>query len=167
MITPAHAQLMAHYNTWQNQSLYDASGTLADAERRRMRGAFWGSIHDTLSHLLWGDQIWMSRFDGTPAPKAPNEPHSSHDLATWDGLKRTRAEFDQTIESWTNRLTKDWLREDLIWYSGAAGREVRKPRWILVTHFFNHQTHHRGQVHCMLTQAGAKPDDTDLFLRAD
>lgn len=167
MITPAHAQMMARYNSWQNQSLYDAADTLTDDARQQDRKAFWGSIHGTLNHILWGDQNWMSRFDGTPAPNAPNEPVSEHDLATWHGLKLARAEFDQTIEAWTDRLTDDWLREDLTWYSGAVGRDVTKPKWILVTHFFNHQTHHRGQVHCMLTQAGAKPDDTDLFLRAD
>lgn len=166
MITPAHAQMMARYNVWQNQSLYDAADTLTDDERQRDRAAFWGSMHGTLKHVLWGDQIWMSRFDGTATPIAHNEPASAHDLSTWDGLKRARVEFDETIVAWTDRLTEDWLRDDLTWYSGAAGQHVTKAKWILVTHFFNHQTHHRGQVHCMLTQAGAKPDDTDLFLRA-
>lgn len=164
MITPGHARLMARYNTWQNRSIYAAAATLDDAARRADRGAFWSSIHSTLVHLLWGDQIWMSRFDGTPPPKGRNEPASDHDIETWDGLTRARAEFDATIEAWSDRLTDDWLGRDLTWYSGAAGAELSKPRWILVTHFFNHQTHHRGQVHCMLTAAGARPDDTDLML---
>ena len=164
MITPAYAQMMARYNTWQNQSLYDAADTLTDDARQLDRSAFWGSIHGTLNHILWGDQIWMSRFDGTPVPKAPNEPVSEHDLATWDGLKRVRAEFDQTIVAWTDRLTDDWLHEELCWYSGASGRDVTKAKWILVTHFFNHQTHHRGQVHCMLTQLGVETPTTDLPL---
>ena len=167
MITTAYARMMARYNSWQNQSLFGAADTLSNDQRQGDHGAFWGSIHGTLNHILWGDQIWMSRFDGTPAPLAPNQPHSPHDLATWDGLKQARFEFDQTIEAWSERLTDDWLRADLTWYSGGAGRDVTKPKWILVTHFFNHQTHHRGQVHCLLTQAGAKPEDTDLFLRAD
>lgn len=166
MISPAYAQMMARYNSWQNQSLYAAADQLTDAERHQDRGAFWASIHGTLKHVLWGDQTWMSRFADTPPPVAPNEPASAHDLATWDGLKRARVDFDETIETWADGLSDAWLGQDLTWYSGAAGRDVTRPKWILVTHFFNHQTHHRGQVHGMLTAAGTRPDDTDLFLRA-
>jgi uncharacterized damage-inducible protein DinB len=65
---------------------------------------------------------------------------------------------------WADRLEAAALAGELTWFSGAIGAEVRKPRWLLVTHMFNHQTHHRGQVHCMLTQAGGRPRDTDLPL---
>jgi uncharacterized damage-inducible protein DinB len=167
MITPAHTQLMSRYNSWQNRSLYGAAETLGDDLRKVDRGAFWSSIHGTLNHILWGDQIWMSRFSDVPAPAAHNQPNSRYDLSTWDGLKQERVAFDAVIEAWTQTLTEDWLGTDLTWYSGAAKRDVTKPKWILVTHFFNHQTHHRGQVHAMVTQCGAKPDDTDLFLLAD
>ena len=67
--------------------------------------------------------------------------------------------------AWATNLDSQWLENDLTWLSGAAGREVTKPKWLLVTHLFNHQTHHRGQVHCMLTQCGAKPGATDLPLQ--
>src|SRR5690606_4695511 len=66
MITPEYARLFARYNCWQNKSLYDAASALSDDERKAKRGAFFGSIHATLNHLLWGDQIWMSRLAGTP-----------------------------------------------------------------------------------------------------
>jgi uncharacterized damage-inducible protein DinB len=66
--------------------------------------------------------------------------------------------------TWSEKLDPAWLQADLTWYSGAAGREISRPRWLLVTHFFNHQTHHRGQVHGMLTRLGAKPEATDLML---
>jgi uncharacterized damage-inducible protein DinB len=167
MITPAHAQLMSRYNSWQNKSIYKAADTLSDDARRADRGAFWSSIHGTLNHILWGDQIWMSRFAGLAAPAAHNRPNSSFDLSTWDGLGRERAAFDEIIEGWAGELTSDWLAAEQTWYSGAAKRDVTRPAWMLVTHFFNHQTHHRGQVHGMLTQCGAKPDDTDLFLMPD
>ncbi len=57
-----------------------------------------------------------------------------------------------------------WLDADLVWFSGAAQREIRAPKRLLVTHFFNHQTHHRGQAHALITAAGETTDDTDLFL---
>jgi len=82
----------------------------------------------------------------------------------WEALRRERSAFDTVIVGWADGLDPSWLDGELTWYSGAAKREVTKPKWLLVTHLFNHQTHHRGQVHSMLTQANAKPQDTDLFL---
>jgi uncharacterized damage-inducible protein DinB len=162
MITPGYVRCMASYNRWQNENLYGAASTLTDTQRKEQRGAFFGSIHGTLNHILWGDQIWMSRFAGTPQPKAPNIPASIGMYPNWDDLTRERQGFDQMIIDWAERLDASWLDGDLTWFSGAAGREVTKPKSLLVTHFFNHQTHHRGQVHCMLTQFGLKPGPTDM-----
>jgi uncharacterized damage-inducible protein DinB len=162
MITPAYVRAMASYNRWQNETLYAAASTLTDAQRKEPRGAFFGSIHATLNHLVWADQIWMSRFAGTPQPKAATVPTSVDMYPDWDDLVRERRAFDEVIIGWAERLDPAWLEGDLTWYSGAAGREVTKPKAVLLTHFFNHQTHHRGQVHCMLTQCGAKPGVTDL-----
>jgi uncharacterized damage-inducible protein DinB len=162
MITPAHAQLMARYNRWQNQNLYAAAETLTDAQRKENRGAFFGSIHGTLCHLVFGDQAWMHRFAGTPAPKAKSIAESATAIAAWADLKRERAAFDAVIIAWADRLDPAWLTGDLTWFSGAMKQDVTKPKWELVTHMFNHQTHHRGQVHCLLTQFGVKPGDTDM-----
>ena len=74
MITPDYVRTMADYNRWQNRNLYGAADTLTDPQRKEPRGAFFGSIHATLNHVLWGDQIWMSRFAGTPKPKAEGIP---------------------------------------------------------------------------------------------
>jgi uncharacterized damage-inducible protein DinB len=163
MIDAAYVQRMARYNRWQNESLYGAAGTLSDAERRRARGAFFGSIHATLNHLLWGDRIWMSRLAGTAKPEG-GIPQSVSLYDDWNDLKRERATFDAVIVDWADRLEDAALAGELTWFSGAIKADLRKPRWLLVTHMFNHQTHHRGQVHCMLTQAGSKPGDTDLPL---
>jgi uncharacterized damage-inducible protein DinB len=163
MIDGAHVRLMARYNRWQNENLFGVADRLADEERRRERGAFFGSIQKTLSHLLWADRMWMSRFSDMPRP--PGGLGDSVALyPDWDGLKRDRTPMDASIIDWSNGLDDAWLAGDLTWYSGAAQREFIKPRWELVVHFFNHQTHHRGQVHAMLTQAGGKPGDTDLML---
>ncbi len=162
MLTPEYVRTMAAYNRWQNRNLYGAADGLSDEVRKQQRGAFFGSIHGTLSHLLWGDQMWMSRFAGTPKPKAAGIPDSPAMVERWEDLKRERAAFDEVIIGWADKLDPQWLAGDLTWYSGAAKREVTKPKGLLVAHMFNHQTHHRGQVHCMLTQCGAKPGDTDL-----
>lgn len=167
MISPDHARLMAHYNRWQNQSLYRAADTLSDAQRREMRGAFFGSIHGTFNHLLWGDQMWMSRFAGTPKPAAASIADSPRMIEAWDVLKSERAAFDEVIVDWATGVDEDFLGRDLTWYSGALKRELTRPMGLLVAHMFNHQTHHRGQVHCLLTQCGAKPDTTDLPLMPD
>ncbi len=166
MISVDHVRLMARYNAWQNRSLYRAAGELSDAARRENRGAFFGSIHGTLSHLLWGDCIWLYRFANWEKPAGGIKDSSSH-FSDWIHLVAKRKAMDEAIISWADRLQPDWLTGDLTWFSGAQGRDVSKAKWLLITHFFNHQTHHRGQVHAMLTAAGAKPDDTDLPFMPD
>jgi uncharacterized damage-inducible protein DinB len=162
-IGPAYIQRMARYNRWQNESLYGVADGLSAQERERERGAFFGSIHKTLSHLLWADRVWMSRF--ADVPRAEGGIRESVDLYPhWPALKAERAGFDRTIIDWADGVDQAWLAADQTYYSGGAKRDVTRPRWVLVTHMFNHQTHHRGQVHCMLTQAGGKPQDTDLPL---
>lgn len=163
MISPDYVRLMARYNRWQNTSLIKAADMLSDAARRQMRGAFFGSIHGTLSHLLWGDGQWMFRFTGAGKP-AGGIKGSESLYDDWEELKGMRLSVDWRILNWADAVDPEWLNDEMSWFSGAAGREVSKPVGLLVAHFFNHQTHHRGQVHAMLTAAGAKPDDTDLFL---
>lgn len=167
MITVAYAQEMARYSAWQNASHIAAANTLSDAERRRDRGAHFGSIQATLNHLLWGDRIWLHRFAGTEPPAPKSIADSAAYLDDWCRFTEERRSTDTAIIAWADVLPPDWLVGSLSWYSGTVGRDVSKPRPLLVMHFFNHQTHHRGQVHAMLTAAGARPDDTDLFLRPE
>lgn len=162
MIDTEFVKTMARYNQWQNDSLTTAASTLDDVARRLDRGAFFKSIHRTCSHLLWGDGMWMHRFAGTPQP-AVGIKESPDWITDWAELKNRRTAFDQTIITWADTLDADWLNGDLVWHSAAANRTFTRPRGFTVTHFFNHQTHHRGQIHAMLTAAGAKPDDTDLM----
>ena len=163
MITPTWAQTMARYNRWQNRSLFDAADALPDDERRRDRGAFFGSIHGTLSHLLWGDRMWLSRFTDVERPRT-SQAESPTFVEDWDELKALRAETDDALDAWAGGMTEATLQGEYRWFSGSAGREVGRPMALVVMHVFNHQTHHRGQVHAMLTAAGARPGDTDLFL---
>jgi uncharacterized damage-inducible protein DinB len=165
-ITPGWVQMMAAYNAEMNRRVYAAAGRLDEAERRRERGAFFGSIHATLNHLLWADQMWMSRFEGWPKPahalRAGLAMHE--DFAV---LTAMRARADAGICAWAEGLDPAWLQGEQTWFSGVAQRDVTRPRVLVVTHLFNHQTHHRGQVHAMLTAAGAQTGDTDLWILMD
>jgi len=163
MITSAYVRTMAAYNAEMNRRLYAAAQRLSDAERRAPRGAFWTSIHGTLAHLLWGDCMWMSRFDNWPRPATPIR-QSAQFIADFAALCAARNKADDDISRWAQRIDDAWLSEDLLWFSGSAQREVRASKRLLVTHFFNHQTHHRGQAHALLTAAGQDTGDTDLFL---
>ena len=162
MIDKSYVIAMAQYNTWQNKSLYRCAAELSDEERRKDRGAFFKSIDATLNHMLWAETFWISRFAGTPGPAAGTSPVRMHD--SFEDLHAARIAMDQTMEDWASALDPAWLEGDLTWFSGILKRDVSKPKWQLVTHLFNHGTHHRGQAHAMLTAAGTKPDDTDFML---
>jgi len=110
---------------------------------------------------MWADQLWMSRLTDVPAPEG-GIPQSVSLYPDWEPLRDERPALDDRIIDWSDHLDEASLAGDLIWYSALAKRELGKPKWLLVTYMFDHQPHHRGQVHCMLTQAGSKPHDTDL-----
>ena len=152
---------MARYNLWQNDNLVRAADTLGDDARRADCGAFFGSIHQTFSHVLWGDKVWISRFTDTSGPSC-GIPESVSLFDDWERFKQERSQFDRDILAWARDVGPDWFEGDLSWYSGAMERDVSKPKTMLSIHFFNHQTHHRGQIHAMLTAAGARPGDTDV-----
>ncbi len=162
MISPGHARLMARYNRWQNQSIYGAAAGLTDDARRQERGAFFRSIHGTLNHLLWADSMWMHRFTGSAKP-AGTISDSPGMIADWDELTRRRTSLDDHIVAWAEGLQQDWLDGVTTWAASSSNRVSSRQNWVLATHFFNHQTHHRGQAHAMLTAAGAQPEATDVI----
>lgn len=167
MISPDYCVMMSRYNEWQNNQLIDAVNVVPAAELSLDRGAFFGSILGTLSHLLWGDLAWMSRLQGGEMPKGK--------LAETDKFIQIGSEWcverkqtDKRIRQWVDQLDDDALQGDLTWYSSASGRDVTKSKAVCVTHMFNHQTHHRGQVHAMLTAAvGSAPVSDIVFMPDD
>ncbi|QKJ67210.1 damage-inducible protein DinB [Deefgea piscis] len=154
-------QLMAAYNQWQNQQMYAAAATLSDAERKADRGAFFKSIHSTLNHLVWGDLMWLSRFTGETLISSPPGVDVYADFAE---LHAARMALDARIMAWANGLDAAWLNEPVTWTSKVYGFTQTIPRWVQVQHFFNHQTHHRGQVSTLLMQQGIDVGVTDLPL---
>lgn len=162
MIWPSYVRTLARYNSWQNTNIYGAAGALSDAQRKEDRGAFFGSIHATLNHILWADQVWLHRLGAAAPPAKPSIAAGLSLHESWEALSEERRSFDALIENWANHLQPSDLEGDLTWYSGATGRELTHPRAFLAVHLFNHQTHHRGQVHALLTGFGIKPGVMDL-----
>jgi uncharacterized damage-inducible protein DinB len=159
MIDPAYCQLLARYSRWMNERLYATVGAFDESERTRDRGAFFGSMQRTLSHLVWADRAWLARFTGEPFADPAYGADQYADFAT---LARERAATDTRLLDWTARLDAGWLAGTLEYRSAADGRLRRLPRWIAVVHVFNHATHHRGQLTTLVSQAGGDPGVTDL-----
>ncbi|APX13742.1 damage-inducible protein DinB [Tateyamaria omphalii] len=153
---------MARYNAWQNSQLTEMLTGVPDDELRKDRGAFFGSIMATLNHILWGDTMWMSRFTNeVPPPAVPPQQHKefTQTFAVWSA---ERFRMDGTIRLWGDRLDTVDLKGDLSWYSGTLKQDFQMPLETCVTHMFTHQTHHRGQVHAMMTAAGLPAPVTDI-----
>ncbi|MFD1341804.1 DinB family protein [Litorisediminicola beolgyonensis] len=166
MIDRTTCVTLARYNSWQNRQLREAVEGLTEADLIRDRGAHFGSILGTLNHLLWGDQIWMSRFDGGAGPGIPLAESPSL-CARADLWATERFRTDARIMLWAEGLTAVELAGSMSWHSGATGRDVTRPVALCVLHMFNHQTHHRGQVHALLTAAGARAPVTDLCFMSE
>lgn len=161
---------LARYNLWMNDKLYALVGKLEDVERKRDRGAFFRSIHGTLNHLLLADRRWMGRFTGDEERFASRDASGkaieitalSQELyANFDDLSRERARTDADILAWVHHIDERALSGDLTYT--RSGTVHTHPLWWAVGHFFNHQTHHRGQVTTLLTQMGIDPGVTDLI----
>jgi uncharacterized damage-inducible protein DinB len=159
LVEPAYCQLMARYNRWMNERLYALCAELPDAERKRDRGAFFGSIHGTLNHLLWGDRMWLGRFTDEPCT-APAFGASM--FTEWDELARERELTDTKLLRWAGSVTPEWLAGTLVYTSRVDGKTRELPRAVAAVHLFNHGTHHRGQLTTLMKQAGSDPGITDL-----
>ena len=159
MITRQYCELMAHYNRWMNERLYALCAAMLDSERKRDRGAFFGSIHGTLNHLLWADRMWLGRLAG-PACTCPA--FGADMFANFDELEREREVSDQAMLKWAGGVSAEWLALPLEYASVVDGKVRRLPKAIAVVHMYNHGTHHRGQLTTLLKQAGIDPGVTDL-----
>ena len=168
----SHIVLMASYNRWMNAKLYEAAGKLSREEIAAERKAFFGSLLGTLNHIVVGDTIWLKRFATHPAGHAALDPvrklamPSSLDqilFADFAALSAHRKLLDQVIDGWAAALTEEDLAH-VLQYANTKGVVGRRKFSSLVLHFFNHQTHHRGQATTLLFQAGQDVGITDLLM---
>ncbi|MFY0731987.1 DinB family protein [Pseudomonas sp. NFX15] len=171
MHRPHHVCLMATYNEWMNAKLYQVASSLSDEALAVDRNAFFGSILGTLNHLVAGDTVWLKRFATHPANYPALEPIRLRPAPTnlrallfsnIRELSAHRAWLDRLIIEWAGSITEPDLDLSLK-YSNTQGVPADRNFYALVMHFFNHQTHHRGQVTTLLTQAGVDVGDTDLL----
>ena len=170
-MTPQDAVLHAKYNRWMNERLYEAAGKLGPRELAADRGAFFGSILGTLNHIAVGDSVWLHRFAEHPAQFAALRPMSENPRPTslretlaagLPELEAYRRKLDELIVRWAAELTPAHLASTLS-YANMAGVASRRNFGGLIQHFFNHQTHHRGQATTLLFQAGVDVGVTDLL----
>lgn len=152
-----HIHLMARYNALANETLLDAIATLEPAAWAAPRGAFFGSMMGTMNHLLVGDRAWFSRMSGTPYPWFTGLDQILH--ADFADFRQARRQMDETILSLVPTLPTDG---DLS-YVNSKGVPQVVPWRVVLGHVFNHQTHHRGQVHTLISQSGIEPPPLDLL----
>lgn len=154
-----HFKMMANYNIWANKTLYAEVEKLSEEELNRDLGAFFNSILGTLNHILVADLAWLHRVDGKgTVPEALN----SLLHADFNNLWEARQQMDQRILNVIENLPEDRFDETLS-YRTMAGEEQRTHMQHVLTHIFNHQTHHRGQSHQCLTQLGKSAPSIDLI----
>jgi uncharacterized damage-inducible protein DinB len=161
---PQIYRTFAHYNRWMNEKLYAICAGFSDEERKRDRGAPFGSMHGTLNHLLLADRIWMGRFQGRPYPA---QSLSQEVYSNFAELQAARAEQDAEIETWVGSLSAEALQAPLCFRTISTPAEREGPLWFCLTHFFNHQTHHRGQLTQLIEEAGGDCGVTDLLQLPD
>ncbi|MEM8813250.1 MAG: DinB family protein [Pseudomonadota bacterium] len=157
----SHFTMFARYNAWANTRLYDASATLPDAQYRENAGAFFGSLHNTLNHLLLGDRIWMRRFTGSG-----DHPDRLDAILfdAFDALRAARMEEDRRITSFVDGLGDADLSGTFKYRTISQPADIEQPLAPALAHFFNHQTHHRGQAHTLLTRLTGTAPSFDLIL---
>ncbi len=162
---------MADYNRWMNQRMYEAAGRLPEDEIAKDRGAFFGSILQTLNHIAVADAIWLHRFAQHPdasglraeLARFPLPRSLRQEIAgSLGGLRSYRCALDELIIEWSRGLVPERLEAPLV-YRNMAGEAFSRSFGHLVLHFFNHQTHHRGQASTLLFQAGLDIGVTDLL----
>jgi uncharacterized damage-inducible protein DinB len=142
-----------------NERMYAAASLMSDEERKRDRGAFFGSLHRTLNHILWGDRIWIARFTGTPFDVKAYGTDMFGDFAQ---LAAERELTDTDILDWAGKLSPEWLAGPVQYTRSADGARKELPAWIAAAHLFQHAAHHRGQATTLLKQAGHDMGTTDL-----
>lgn len=156
----AHYAEFAAYNAWANRRIYDAAAQLSDAEYHADKGAFFKSMHGTLNHLLVTDYVWMNRFTGEG--EAPQRLDAIlHER--FDPLRAAREAEDRRIVGYIGGLSEEQLAGSIRYRRVSTPEEFVQPLMPALDHWFNHQTHHRGQAHMILTASGKKAPELDLL----
>jgi uncharacterized damage-inducible protein DinB len=154
-----HYVRFARYNQWANIRFFNAADSLSEDKLWQDKGAFFGSLMGTLNHILVADGLWMARFSREAVPPLTLNSVLHRDLP---GLRRAREKMDLRILDFVGSLDETQLASTLD-YANTQGERQSLPLELLLAHLFNHQAHHRGQAHGLLSQLGAEPPALDLM----
>ena len=150
---------LARFNRWANEKIYDCAANLSETDYRRDRGAFFGSVHNTLNHLLVVDRIWRGRLEGEESGIRALDQILYEDF---EPLREARSREDEALIAFADGVGPDDVSRPLA-YRGIDGSTYEVPVGLILNTLFNHQTHHRGQVHCLLTQSGITIPALDIL----
>ncbi len=156
----SHYRMLGHYNAWANARLYDAVSRLDEAQYKADRGAFFKSVHGTLNHLLATDMIWMKRFTGEG--DAPDRLDAIL-CETFDTLRPARVAEDARIKAYVDGLNEERIAGTISYRRVSSPEQFVQQLAPALAHWFNHQTHHRGQAHALLTGLGQPATELDLL----
>ena len=156
----AHYRMFGRYNAWANERLFAAASRLTSEQYRADRGAFFKSVHGTLNHLLATDRIWMRRFTGNG--EAPDRLDAVL-FEDFDGLRRARVAEDRRILDFVDGLDEARLASTIKYRRVSSPQEIEQQLAPALAHWFNHQTHHRGQAHGLLTGLTGEAPELDLL----
>ena len=159
----SYFQMFARYNAWANMALYEAAASLTDAEYRADRGAFFGSVHGTLNHLLTTDRVWFQRFTGSTATGPVPDRLDAILFDAFAVLRRARVAEDARIIAYLDGLDEAGYQGSIRYRRISTLDEFDQRLIEALAHVFNHQTHHRGQVHALLTGHGKDGPVLDLL----
>ncbi len=156
---PNYFQRLARYNRWANGVLYSAAADLPESEYFKDKGAYFGGLHATLTHLVVTDRIWMKRLSGEGETYTDLK---ARPFDTFQALAAAREAEDAWIIAWVDSLNDGHFAETFE-YRNMAGDPFKSPLDLVLGHFFNHQTHHRGQAHALLSALGHDAPSMDII----
>ncbi|MEO3388450.1 DinB family protein [Mesorhizobium sp. CAU 1741] len=165
MIEPAYVELLARYNAEMNRRFIAAAAELDEPRLREDRGVFWKSFLGTMNHILWADLVWLWRFGAGDQPSGTRDASDTFTVGFGE-FRQRRTDADDAISRWAGTVDRQWLAMPYAWFAGTE-KSFETPRAFQVVHMFNHQTHHRGQAHGVLTSLGKDTGQTDIWIMAD
>jgi len=162
-MSATYFRAQAYNNAWANHRLLSACGRLDDAALNAARTSFFPSILHTLSHILTVDWFYVGSLEG----RCPGYSVFAQEIPfpTFADLDREQRDVDRRLIRACETLDDDVLAEPIDLVRDGWTQRERRDRTLL--HLFQHQIHHRGQVHAMLAGTDVAPPQLDEFFLAD
>jgi uncharacterized damage-inducible protein DinB len=151
-------QLLFEYNRWANRRTREAVARVSPEQFTREIGGSYGSLRNTIAHLIASEWVWLRRWKGT----SPTAPPFREDALTLESLGSEWQAIELETQAFIDSLTAESLEQNIL-YSNTRGQPFSEPLWQQLQHVVNHSSYHRGQVVTLLRQLGGEPIGTDLI----